>query len=401
MAQQHSLYDCIILGIGSMGASACYHLAARGQQVLGIEQFDILHTQGAHSGHTRIIRKAYFEHPDYIPLLQRAYTNWAKLEEICGEKIYYPTGLLYAAPKGDPLIEQVKASASLYSIPLDLLTAAECTARYPQFRIPDDFEVLLEPEAGFLDVGKAITHYASAAVKAGAVIRTGEKVLDWKQEEGLVTVQTDKGIYHAKKLVITAGPWSADLIPGIKEKLTITRQVLSWVQPESPEQFSTDTFPCWMIVKPGVPGSYYGFPAMRPGEVGGPAGIKLALHHPGQPTTAVTNDRTIHPEDLDHLLSFAHEYLPGAGKVITDTATCMYSNSPDEHFIIDHLPGTDKQVAVAWGFSGHGFKFVSVVGEVLADFVVAGHTQLEVGFLSADRLGEKQEARNEKGNSSS
>lgn len=386
MAQQQ-LYDCIILGIGSMGASACYHLAARGQQVLGIEQFDVLHTQGAHSGHTRIIRKAYFEHPDYIPLLQRAYANWAKLESLCGEKIYYSTGLLYAAPKGDPLIEQVKASAALYRIPLAKLTTAECAVRFPQFRIPDDFEVVLEPEAGFLDVGKAITQYAKAAVHAGAAIRTGEKVLSWKQEEGLVTVETDKGTYTGKKLVITAGPWSADLIPGIKEKLTITRQVLSWVQPDAPEQYTTDRFPCWMIVKPGTPGSYYGFPAMRSGEVGGPAGIKLALHHPGQSTSAATIDRSIQPEDLDHLVSFAHDYLPGAGNVITDTATCMYSNSPDEHFIIDHLPGTDKQVTVAWGFSGHGFKFVSVVGEVVSQLVGDGVTELGIDFLKMGRLG--------------
>lgn len=388
MAQQETLlYDSIILGIGSMGSSAAYHLAARGQQVLGIEQFNVLHTQGAHSGHTRIIRKAYFEHPDYIPLLQRAYANWSKLEALCGEKIYYPTGLLYAAPKGDPLIEQVKASAALYNIPLHTFTAAECAIRYPQFHFPDGFDIVLEPEAGFLDVGKAITQYAKAAIQAGAEIRTGEKVVDWKQENGLVTVQTDKGIYTGKKLVITAGPWSADLIPGINEKLTITRQVLSWVQPVSPDEYTTDRFPCWMIVKPGIPGSYYGFPAMRPGEVGGPAGIKLALHHPGQPTSASTIDRTIHPDDLDHLVSFAHDYLPGAGTVVTDTATCMYSNSPDEHFIIDHLPGTDKQVSVAWGFSGHGFKFVSVVGEMLADLVVDGRTEMEIGFLRMGRLG--------------
>lgn len=387
MAATHSpLYDCIVLGVGSMGASACYHLAARGQKVLGIEQFDVLHTQGAHSGHTRIIRKAYFEHPDYIPLLQRAYKNWAALEKRTGEKIYYPTGLLYAAPAGDALIEQVKASAKQYAIPLQILSKAECNNRYPPFSIPEGFEIVLEPEAGFLDVGKAITEYARAAQQLGAVIRTGEKVQDWKQEVGAITVQTDKGTYAGKKLVITAGPWSADLVPGIQEKLKITRQVLSWITPASLDHYTTDRFPCWMIVKPGTPGSYYGFPAMKSGEVAGPAGIKLAFHHPGTATTADTIDRRIHPEDLDHLTDFAREYLPSAGITITDTATCMYSNSPDEHFIIDHLPGTNKQVAIAWGFSGHGFKFVSVVGEVLADLVVKGQSMLSLGFLRWGRF---------------
>ena len=385
--QEHLLYDCIVLGVGSMGASACYHLATRGQKVLGIEQFDVLHTHGAHSGHTRIIRKAYFEHPDYIPLLKRAYENWAVLERMSGEKLYYPTGLLYAAPAGDLLIEQVKASAKLYAIPLQILSTTECNDRYPPFSIPDNYDIVLEPEAGFLDVGKAITSYASAAVKLGAEIKTGEKVMEWKQIGDHTEVHTDKGIYHCKKLVITAGPWSADLVPGIKDKLKITRQVLSWLQPAEVDAFTMDKFPCWMIVKPDTPGSYYGFPAMKPGEVAGPAGIKLALHHLGQATTAKTIDRSIQPDDLDHLLSFAKEYLPSAGTTITDTATCMYSNSPDEHFIIDHLPGTDKRVVVAWGFSGHGFKFVSVVGEVLAELVVDGRTEMKIDFLSVDRLG--------------
>ncbi len=387
MAATHSpLYDCIVLGVGSMGASACYHLAARGQKVLGIEQFEVLHTQGAHSGHTRIIRKAYFEHPDYIPLLQRAYENWAALESMAGDKIYYPTGLLYAAPAGDPLIEQVKASAKQYAIPLQILSKTECEERFPPFSIPDNYDIVLEPEAGFLDVGKAITNYAKAAVQQGAEIKTGEKVIQWKQVGDHTEVHTDKGTYHCKKLVITAGPWSADLIPGIKDKLKITRQVLSWIQPEEVDSFTTDKFPCWMIVKPGVQGSYYGFPAMKTGEAGGPAGIKLALHHPGTVTTADTIDRLVHPEDLDHLTGFAREYLPTAGVSITDTATCMYSNSPDEHFIIDHLPGTDKQVITAWGFSGHGFKFVSVVGEVLAELVVEGESKLSLGFLKWGRF---------------
>lgn len=210
--------------------------------------------------------------------------------------------------------------------------------------------------------------------------------MEWKRAGDTTEVVTDKGRYQCKKLVITAGPWSAQLIPGIKDKLRISRQVLSWMQPAEPEKFAREVFPCWMIVKPGTEGSYYGFPAMKAGEFGGPAGMKMALHYPGTTTTPETIDRTVHPEDLDHLSAFTKEYIPGAIEKINDTATCMYSNSPDEHFVIDHIPGTDKQVAVAWGFSGHGFKFVSVVGEVLADLVVDGKLKLNIDFLKADRL---------------
>ncbi len=383
---QNPVYDCIVLGVGSMGASACYHLAARGQRVLGIEQFDVLHVYGAHSGQTRIIRKAYFEHPDYIPLLKRAYENWSALEAMTGEKIYYQTGLLYAAPAGHALTEQVKASAALYQIPLQTLTTAELNSVYPQFHLPADYTILLEPEAGFLDVGKAITRYAALAQSKGAQIHTGEKVLEWKQSGDIINVRTDAGSYQCYKLVITAGPWSEQLIPGIQGKLHITRQVLSWMQPAEPEKFSTSHFPCWMIVKPGTGGSYYGFPAMNAAEVGGPPGIKLAYHYPGKTTSPDTVDRNIHPEDLDHLVAFAKEYIPAAGETINDTATCLYSNSPDEHFIIDHLPDSNQQVAIAWGFSGHGFKFVSVVGEILADLVIEGETELNIDFLRAGRV---------------
>lgn len=382
----HPVYDCIVIGVGSMGASACYHLAAHGQKVLGIEQFSVLHDKGAHSGQTRIIRKAYFEHPDYIPLLHRAYENWAVLEAMTGEQVYYPAGLLYAAPAGHTLTEQVKASAAMYNIPLHSLSVEELAEKYPQFVLTREYSILLEPEAGFLDVGKAITLYAAAAKRNGAEIHTGEKVLEWQQKEGITEVITDKGKYQCKKLVITAGPWSAQIIPGIKEKLHITRQVLSWMQPAEPEKFSMGHFPCWMIVKPGSEGSYYGFPTMKAGEFNGPAGMKMALHYPGTTTTPDTIDRNIHPEDLDHLTAFAKEYIPAAGGAISDTATCMYSNSPDEHFVIDHLPGTGKAITVAWGFSGHGFKFVSVVGELVSQLVVDGATEAEIGFLKADRL---------------
>lgn len=381
------LYDCIVIGVGSMGASACYHLASRGQKVLGIEQFSIWHTNGAHSGQTRIIRKAYFEHPDYIPLLIRAYENWAALEVMTGEQVYYPCGLLYAAPAGDALIEEVKKSAALYTIPLQKLTTKELRNRYPQFQLPDNYEILFEPEAGFLDVGLAITRYALLAQSSGAEIHTEEKVIEWKRSGDTTEVVTDKGTYYCKKLVITAGPWSAQLIPGIKDKLRISRQVLSWMQPAEPEKFTKDVFPCWMIVKQGTEGSYYGFPAMKEGEFGGPAGMKMALHYPGSTTSPETIDRTVHPEDLEHLVAFTNEYIPGANEKVNDTATCMYSNSPDEHFVIDHLPGTGKQVTVAWGFSGHGFKFVSVVGELVSQLVVDGSTDRSIDFLKADRLG--------------
>ena len=384
------LWDCIVLGLGSMGASACYHLASRGQKVLGIEQFDLVHERGSHGGQSRIIRQAYFEHPDYIPLLRRAYDNWAQLEQISGQKIYHRSGLLYAGPRGHAVTEQVKQSAAMYQIPLEELSAKECQWRFPSFHIPPGYDILYEPDAGYLLPDVAIRGYAKAAITHGAQLQTHEQVLDWKVENDLVSVITNRGTYHSKKLVITAGAWAARVIPCIDRHLHITRQVLAWYALPEPAAFTGKSFPCWMIAHEDAPGIYYGFPVMDPGEKGIRSGLKIAYHYPGKSCDPDDVERSIDREDILHLERVLQQYVPDGNGPLLDATTCLYSNSPDEHFVIDHLPGTDGRVAVAWGFSGHGFKFASLVGEVLADLAIRGQTDHPIGFLHAGRFHNEQ-----------
>jgi sarcosine oxidase len=377
-----NIFDVIVIGVGSMGSCACYELAKRGCSVLGIEQFDITHELGSHAGQSRIIRKAYFEHPDYVPLLQRAYENWRALENETGEQVYFKTGLFYAGASEHAIIKGVKESASLYNIEVNKADGS----RFPAFDFRPGTEILFEPDAGFVTPEKSIRLYTTLAKKHGAEIITDEKVIDWEKQNDEVIVKTAKQIYRSKKLVITAGVWAGKMIPGLKDKIKVTRQFVAWIKPKHPDRFLMNNFPCWMIADENLPGCYYGFPMLPSEKFGPPKGLKLAHHHAATPTDADAVNRETTKEDIDNLIYCLDKYLPGTFDDLLHSKVCLYANSPDENFIIDHLPGYDEAVSIACGFSGHGFKFVSVVGEMLADLSLDGKTDLPIGFLSAKRF---------------
>jgi sarcosine oxidase len=379
-------YDVIVIGIGSMGSSACYYLADRGYNVLGLEQFDITHEYGAHAGQSRIIRKAYFENSDYVPLLNGAYKNWKHLEEETATQLYFRTGLVYFGHPDHLLIKGVKQSAGLYNIPLENLTISSAAQRFPQFKIPAGFETLFETDAGFVRPEKAILLYTEQAIKKGAEIHTNERVLEWKKTGNVVVVTTDKNSYYCNKLIITAGAWAGKMIPGLSDKIKITRQFVAWIKPKNWKEFSLNDFPCWLMADDIKPGCYYGFPVLPVATFGGPIGLKLAHHHPASATDPDMVDRRTSTEDEADLKYVLDKYFPGVFESMLSSKICLYANSPDEDFIIDKLPGHEEHVTIACGFSGHGFKFVSIVGEILADLAMEGKTKLPIGFLSAKRF---------------
>lgn len=377
-------YDVIVAGTGSMGSATCYFLAQRGYKVLGLEQFDTTpHENGSHAGQSRIIRKAYFEHPDYVPLLERAYKNWAELEELTGEKIYHQTGLLYCAPKHHSVIKGVKTAAEKFNI--QLVPAGNSPA-LSYFRSGKDGEVLFEPEAGFLQPEKCIRLYCNEAIKKAAVIQTGEKMLKWEKQDGIIKVVTSEHTYHASKLIITAGAWAGQLLKELKIPLKVTRQVIVWTEPENPSSFTPDKFPCWLIAGDNIHGAWYGFPYLSGEAFPGPAGLKFALHYPGDEANPDHVKREVTAGELKEIIDEAKQYFVPAGYKVTAVKTCLYTNTPDENFIIDHLPGYDGDVTIACGFSGHGFKFGSVTGEILADLSMTGATALPIEFLGLKRF---------------
>jgi sarcosine oxidase len=379
-------FDVIVIGIGSMGSSTCYYLAEQGVKVLGLEQFDIPNELSSHVGQSRIIRKAYFEHPAYVPLLEKAYQNWKHLEEITGTQVYFKTGLLYSAKSEHLLMKGVHASASQYNIKLDTLSAKDMKAKYPQINVPDDNEKLIEPESGFLTPERAILLYTDQALQRGAVIKTKTKVLQWNKTSESIEVTTSVGKYFAKKLIITAGPWTGKMIEDLSSSLTVTRQMIAWVIPQNDSLFELGRLPCWMIVDDAKPGIFYGFPILPVGKFDGPTGFKLAHHYQGSISDPNTINRIPTADDEANLVDTLKKFFPNGYKATHVLKTCMYTNTPDEHFILDFLPNYDKDVIVAAGFSGHGFKFASVVGEIMSGLAIKGSSPSPIGFLNATRL---------------
>jgi sarcosine oxidase len=357
-------YDAIVLGIGGMGSATVYHLAKRGWRILGIEQFSIPHEFGSSHGVTRIIRLAYSEHPSYVPLLRRAYELWREMERTAGEQLLVITGGVDVGGAASETIAGSLRSCREHGLPHEELSAAEMARRFPGYRLPAELMAVYQPDGGFVLPERSIVAHASAARELGAEVHTGERVLEWRAEGTGVRVRTDAGEYRASRLVITAGPWASQLVPALERLAVPERQVLIWTEPRRPEYFALDAFPIFnMEVEEG---RFYGFP------VYGVPGFKLGkYHHRHEQTDPDHVDREIHPEDEQVVREAIRRYFPDADGTTLSTKTCMFTNSPDEHFLLDVHPEW-PHVSIAAGFSGHGFKFAPVIGEIMADFAMEG-----------------------------
>ena len=373
-------YDAIVIGLGGMGSASAYHLARRGQRVLGLEQYDLLHPLGSSHGLTRIIRLAYHEHPSYVPLLRRAYELWHDLEADANEHLLVTTGSLEGGPEDGPMFRGALEAAELHDLPHEVLTADEVRARYPAYgELDPATRVVWQPDGGFLLAERTLVAHVNGALRHGADLRFREPVRTWEATaEGGVRVTTERGTYEADRLVICAGPWAGRVVPRLAELAKPERQVLAWLQPTRPELFTPERFPVFILDV--EEGSYYGFP------VHDVPGFKFGwYHHLREPIDPDDPDRSAGPRDEAALRAFAERYFPdGAGPTVMLKA-CIFTNSPDEHFVIDRLPET-PQVSVAAGFSGHGYKFCSVVGEVMADLAMHDETGHDIGLFRLDRF---------------
>ena len=371
-------YDVIVVGVGAMGSSACYHLAARGARVLGLDQFDIPHSRGSSHGQSRMIRMAYYEHPDYVPLLRRAYELWDQIESETGQKLLHITGGVYMGPPDGEVVAGSLQSARQHGLAHELLDRPTLAKRFPQFRIPDEWAALYEDRAGFLLPERTVAAYAGAALRRGAELHAHEPVTAWRATGNRVRVQTPRDEYEADRLVFCGGPWSSKLLTDLGVPLVVTRQVMGWVWPRRPELFELGRLPVWAIEKSG--GLYYGFPMMPDSP-----GFKLADHSFGTPTDPDHVAREVTPDDEKTFRPALARYVPEADGPTLAMRVCLYTHSPDHHFIVDRHP-VHERVTVACGFSGHGFKFASVVGEVLADLALTGRTALPIAFLGLSRF---------------
>jgi sarcosine oxidase len=374
-------FDVIVLGLGAMGSAAAYHLAARGVRVLGIEQFTSPHDLGSSHGGSRIIRQAYFESPDYIPLVLRAYELWRKLEADAGVRLLHITGgMTLGGPQGE-MVRRTMAAAREHSIPFEVFEGAEIARRFPAVTPLAGDVAVVEPHAGYLLPEECIRAHLKMAEKAGAELRFEEKVLRWRASERGAEVRTSRGAYEAGHVVIAAGPWAQSALAELFA-LRVTRQVMAWISPRGGvSDFVPERFPVWLAEDPEGGAPAYGFPATD-GEAGG---VKAAIHGSDVVCAPETVDRAIHDQDLTRIVERVKVRMPALAGEVLRAKTCMYTMTPDENFVIGAHPAM-ANCTVACGFSGHGFKFASVVGEVIADLAMMGRTELPVGIFDPGRF---------------
>lgn len=375
MTERH---DVIVVGVGGMGSAAAYHLAKRGLDVLGLERYDIPHSRGSSHGITRIIRKPQYEDPAYVPLVRRAYELWDALEERSDRELLKITGGLDIGPPDSQVFRGSLRSCEAHNIEHEILSAAELRDRFPGYDLPEDHRAVYQADGGFLVPEQCIIAHVEAAQEAGADIRAREPVMDFTElADGGMQVTTQKGTYEARELVITAGAWARELLPELTDLAVPERQVLAWLQPTEPPLFDPANFP--VFVHETDDGAYYGFPQYDvPGFKFGKFNHLEETADPG----AMGEPRS---EDEQLLRAYAEQYFPDGAGPTMQLATCMFTNTPDEHFILDTLPDR-PQVTVGAGFSGHGFKFASVIGEILADLAMSESPQQDIDLFRLSRF---------------
>lgn len=371
-------YDVIVVGVGGMGSATLYNLARRGKRVLGLERYDVPHDMGSSHGYTRIIRLAYYEHPSYVPLLKRAYELWDEIQRTAGEKLLYTTGSIDAGPAGSWVFNGSFQSCVEHDLPHELLSGKELAQRFPGYCLPPDHMALLQPQGGFLVPERCTVAFVEAAHALGATVQAREKILRWQPLGDGVQVITERAQYEADRLIITAGAWNSQLLPILQGLAVPERQVLAWFQPRRPEFFGQDRFPVFNLLV--EEGRYYGFP------VHGVPGFKVGkYHHFQEHMDADHMERQPRAEDEQMLRAFTDRYFPQASGPTMTLKACMFTNTPDSYFIIDSYPGY-PQVSFAAGFSGHGYKFASVIGEILGDLAISGRTRHPIDLFRLDRF---------------
>ncbi len=365
-----------MIGLGGIGSAILAHCAARSAKVVGLEQFGPAHEMGSSSGRTRMIRKAYFEDPAYVPLLLRAYDLWGDLERASGEELLTITGLLMVGQEDAPIVAGARRAAREHHLATEVLEQQQIRARYPTLQLLPNEIGVFEPDGGVLVPERAIAAHLRTAIKAGAHVRFGMAVADWEAKgEGFEIRLVDDSRISAQSLILAMGPWFQDAL-GVP--LRIQRNVQAWFTPTS-AAYAADRFPPFLVERENFPAPLYGFPDFGDG-------IKAAFHAHGELTDAQQLNRDIdNARDIEPIVAAMAQWMPGAAGTLRAAKVCPYTLTPDGHFVIDRHPD-HARVILCGGFSGHGFKFAPVIGEIAADLALEGRSRHPIDFLSHRRF---------------
>lgn len=370
--------DVIVVGAaGTMGSAALWQLAARGADVLGIDRFEPGHDRGSGHGESRIIRTAYFEHPSYVPLVRASWQLWRSLEATTGASLLLRTGALMLGPRDGVLVKGALAAAAEHRLSHTVLDPAECAARFPQHPLGAGEVALLEPDAGVLRPEGGIRAMVASAMAAGARLLTGKVVDALSTDDRGVRVRAGGQTFTARHLVVSAGAWTPALLPELAATLQVERQVPMWFAVDDPAWYAPERFP--VFVRQLESGFAYGFPTLDSQTV------KVGLHHGGVITTPDAVDRAMHPTDAEALGAVVRRFLPGLRPEPVRGNVCLYTNSPDDHFVVGPLPDRPDLTLIS-ACSGHGYKFAPVLGQVAADLALDGRTAHPIDLFDPARL---------------
>lgn len=373
-------FDAALVGLGAAGSAAASALARRGARVLGLDRFEPPHERGSSHGETRMIREAYFEAPFYVPLVRRAYEAWRELEARSGRTLLRRTGGIMVGPREGELVSGSLASARRHGLPHEELDAEEIRRRFPALRPAEGAVGVLEPRAGFLFPERCIEAFLAEARGAGALLRTGERVTGWRVDGGGVQVWTERGAYRAGRLLLAAGAWTPALVPELPVPLAVERAVQFWFEPLGPsEAAELEPDRCPVYACESEEGRiWYGFPLQ-------PRGVKVGFHHGGEATDPEAVRGQVEDAEAEEMRDVLRRHIPGAAGRLREAGPCLYTNTPDRHFLIDFHPD-HPEVLVCSACSGHGFKFASALGEILADLLLEGRSEADLSPFRLDRF---------------
>ncbi|MET7851969.1 N-methyl-L-tryptophan oxidase [Streptomyces avermitilis] len=375
-------YDVIVIGLGGMGSAAAHHLSARGARVLGLEKFGPVHNRGSSHGGSRITRQSYFEDPAYVPLLLRSYELYEEVERSTGREVATLSGGVMVGRPDSLTVSGSLRSATQWDLPHEMLDAREIRRRFPTLDPNDDEVALYEKKAGLVRPENMVAAHLQLATRQGAELHFEEPMTRWEPYRDGVRVHTAENTYTAGQLVICPGAWAPQLLTDLGVPFTIERQVMYWFQPRhGVGPFRPENHPIY-IWEDAEGVQVYGFPSIDGRELG----AKVAFFRKGVVCTPETIDRTVHDHEIRAMADQMSRCIPDLPGTFLKAATCMYSNTPDEHFVIARHPAHPDSVTVACGFSGHGFKFVPVVGEIVADLALTGTTAHPIGLFDPRRL---------------
>lgn len=371
-------FDVAVIGLGAMGSAALSSAAARGAKAIGIEAHFPAHALSSSHGDSRLIRLGYFEDPSYVPLLQRAYQNWRSLEARLRAEILTVTGVLQIGAPDSKIVSGTRASCEMHGLPHELLDKGAMKRRFPAFELEDDEIGLLDPQGGYVRPEAAIMGYLKLAAEDGAALHFGERVVAIEPDDAGVTIVSTTGRYRARKVIVATGAWIAELVPQLRSHAQPIRQVVAWYQPKDGFVAEPRRMPCFLRDE-GANGSFFGFPAI------GIDGVKVGRHaHFREPIDPEAPNPAVNDTDTALLDRFVAKRLPDAASFRVRATTCRYTMLPSEDFLIDTVPG-QPNVVVSSACSGHGFKFTSVVGEILADLALQGASALPTSLFSFEK----------------